>query len=314
MERYPVRDRREGILAEGRVERVSGVAAARRGAEEGRRRPPSRRDRHAVAAVDHEPEHDHAARLDVAAARPRSPGSVRVRSRSVDGRCRRGARGRARPARSAGRARHCRPGSRPPARRAFTSSSRSTARRTSARWRGSRNARRRAVRAPRSRSLTQEFSKADRGAAGSTWTPGGTATAPRSRRRTRFVRSAARRSRRPARGRRWNAATCTRARSRCATCPSGCGGRRHVGRPAPPRPLAPAAARKAAPADRRRAGKGEVVSGGQPEDHVSVTRTAGARRGHFDQFVITRTAGEPSPPAAPGGRIMRKRPVIGSIV
>ena len=45
------------VLPEGRVEGLSGVARARRGAEEGRDGAPSARERHAVAAVAREPEH-----------------------------------------------------------------------------------------------------------------------------------------------------------------------------------------------------------------------------------------------------------------
>ena len=51
------RHRQEGLLPEGRVEGLSGVARARRGPEEGRRRPPSARHRHALAAVARQPEH-----------------------------------------------------------------------------------------------------------------------------------------------------------------------------------------------------------------------------------------------------------------
>ena len=67
------RHRRQGVLAEGCLEGISVVAAAGRGPEEGRRRPPSGRDRHGVAAVDHQPEHDHPARVGVAAAGPEHP-------------------------------------------------------------------------------------------------------------------------------------------------------------------------------------------------------------------------------------------------
>ena len=56
MERYPGRHRREGLLAEGRVEGVSRLARARRGAEEGRHRAPSARHRHALAALARQPE------------------------------------------------------------------------------------------------------------------------------------------------------------------------------------------------------------------------------------------------------------------
>ena len=109
-----------------------------------------------------QPEHHHAARLDVARAGPASSRPLRLRSRSVRRRSGRGPRGGARSARPAGGARRCRPGSRRLARKAFTSSCRSTARRRSTRSRGSRNAVGAVFvkRAPDR--LTQEFSKADR--------------------------------------------------------------------------------------------------------------------------------------------------------
>ena len=46
------------------------------------------RHRHAVAALDRQPEQHHAARVDVARAGPLSPGHLRLRSRPVAGRCR----------------------------------------------------------------------------------------------------------------------------------------------------------------------------------------------------------------------------------
>ena len=64
----PRRHRREGFLQKDVVEGLPGVARARRGAEEGRHRPPSARRRRAVAALAGEPEQHHAARLDVARA------------------------------------------------------------------------------------------------------------------------------------------------------------------------------------------------------------------------------------------------------
>ena len=128
--------RNEGILAEGRLEGISGVARARRGEEEGRRRPSSDRHRHAVAAVDHQPEHHHASRLVVARSGSEASGRLRVRSRSVAGRSSLGSRGGDRPARSPRKSSRCRHGSRRRARRAFTSSSRSTAKRRWARSRG----------------------------------------------------------------------------------------------------------------------------------------------------------------------------------
>ena len=116
----------QGILAEGRVERVSRVAAARRGAEEGRRRPSSPGDRHALAAVDHEPEHDHPARVDVADASP----DTRTCACSISIRPEDGSSESARPRSGCAicwPSCHCRRGSRPRARRASTSSFRSTA-------------------------------------------------------------------------------------------------------------------------------------------------------------------------------------------
>ena len=65
MERYPAGIGAKGFWQKDVSKGFPDVAAARRGPEEGRRRPPSRRHRHAIAAVDHQPEHDHAARLDV---------------------------------------------------------------------------------------------------------------------------------------------------------------------------------------------------------------------------------------------------------
>ena len=83
MERYPGGHRREGLLAEGRVEGLSRVAGARRGAEEGRHGAPSARHRHAIAALAGQPELHHAARLDVARAESVSARHLRLRSRSV---------------------------------------------------------------------------------------------------------------------------------------------------------------------------------------------------------------------------------------
>ena len=138
MERYPSGIGDKGLLPEGRVEGIPGVAGARRGPEEGRHRPPSARDRRAVAAVARQPELHHAARLAVARAEPLSPGRLRVRSRSGATTSRRScARRRSRCA-TCSTSWSCRAGSRPRARRAFTSSCRSTARPDSARWRVSR--------------------------------------------------------------------------------------------------------------------------------------------------------------------------------
>ena len=86
MERYPVGIGKKGFwqkdVSKGFPEWLERVEVP----EEGRRRPPSGRHRHAVAAVDGQPEHHHAARLDVAGAGPLSPRHLRVRSRSVEGR------------------------------------------------------------------------------------------------------------------------------------------------------------------------------------------------------------------------------------
>ena len=99
MERYPRGHRREGLLAEGRLEGLSRLARARRGAEEGRHGPPSARQRRALAALAGQPEHHHAARVDLARAGPLSPRPLRLRPRSV---------ARRRPGRAArGRARRC---------------------------------------------------------------------------------------------------------------------------------------------------------------------------------------------------------------
>ena len=220
MERYPVGHRREGILAEGRVERVS-----RRGCSASRCRR-----RTASSIIRSSPTRD------------RCCGSpTRTRSRSTCGprgcrdlnypdlcvfdldpsggrSCRRPRR-RDRAARSARPSWHCRRGSRPPARRASTSSSRSTARLTSDAVAAFANARRRAVRAPRGRSADPGVQQ-------------GGSPRPHLRRhrqerlqrdvrggRTPCAPGAARRSRRRARGKKSSAATCTRGRSRCATCP-----------------------------------------------------------------------------------------------
>ena len=51
------RHRQEGLHPEGRLQGLSRVARARRGAEEGRHRAPSDRHRHAVAALDRQSEH-----------------------------------------------------------------------------------------------------------------------------------------------------------------------------------------------------------------------------------------------------------------
>ena len=74
-------------------------------AEEGRRRPSSTRDRCAIAALDRQPEHDHAARLDITRAGSAAPRRRSLRSRSLARRPRGAPRGRGRAARRARRAR-----------------------------------------------------------------------------------------------------------------------------------------------------------------------------------------------------------------
>ena len=93
------RHRQEGLHPEGRLEGFSGMARARRGAEEGRDRAPSHRHRHAVAPLDRQPEHHHAACVVVARAGPLSPRHLRLRPRPFRGGCRRLARRRARASR-----------------------------------------------------------------------------------------------------------------------------------------------------------------------------------------------------------------------
>ena len=95
-------------------------------------------DRRALAAVAGQPELHHAARLDVARAGSVSPGHLRLRSRSVATTSRRCCARRRSRLRDLLASWACRAGSRPPARRASTSSCRSTARPASATSRGSR--------------------------------------------------------------------------------------------------------------------------------------------------------------------------------
>src|SRR5207248_5045070 len=78
-----VRHRPAGLHAEGRLERLPGLARARRGAEERRNRPPSARERLTVAPLAREPELHHAARLDLSHHEPLSPRHLRLRSRSI---------------------------------------------------------------------------------------------------------------------------------------------------------------------------------------------------------------------------------------
>ncbi len=162
MERYPAGIGRAGILAEGRLEGISRLARARRGAEERRRRPSSDHHRRAVAAVDGQPEHDHAPRLVIARSGSESSGRLRVRSRSVRRRRRFGSRRGDRRCAISWRSSRFRRGSRRRARKAFTSSSRSTARRRWARWRGSPTPSARSSSSLAPDALTQEFNKVDR--------------------------------------------------------------------------------------------------------------------------------------------------------
>ena len=75
--------RRGRLPPEERDAAASRLARTRRGAEEGRHGELPARERRAVAALDDQPEHDHAARLDLARAGSLSPRHLRLRSRSV---------------------------------------------------------------------------------------------------------------------------------------------------------------------------------------------------------------------------------------
>ena len=217
MERYPAGIGKKGFWQKDVVEGLSRLARARRGAEEGRRRPSSGRHRRALAAVGHQPEHDHAARLDLTRARPRLPRHLRLRSRSVDGRCRRGARRGNRRCATCSTSSACRHGSRPPARRAFTSSSRSTARRRWARSRASPTPSAACFVSRAPDHLTQEFSKADR--KGRIYVDTGRNGYSATFAAAYTVRAKpARRCRRRARGKRSSTARSSRQSSPCATC------------------------------------------------------------------------------------------------
>ena len=77
-----VRHRPQGLPAEERRQGLPRVAGARRAAEEGRHRALSARQRRALAPVDGQPEHGHAARVDVADAGRAAARHLRLRSRS----------------------------------------------------------------------------------------------------------------------------------------------------------------------------------------------------------------------------------------
>ena len=262
MERYPAGIGEKGFLQKDVSKGFPDVARARRGAEEGRHRAPSaRHDTRSLLWID-QPEHHHAS----TSGRRACPTSIYPDICVFDldpsgGRSRR----RCAPRRSrcaiCSTSSACRAGSRHPARRASTSSCRSTARRTiddggalRARASGA------LLVAARPEHLTQEFSKADRGGRifvdtgrngySATFAaayavrakPGAPVSAPCT------WEEVERGDVRPADV---HAAEHARAHR---------GGRRPVGRHAAPRAIAPAAAREAAQADRRRAGNGGAVS------------------------------------------------------
>ena len=173
---------------------------------------------HAIVALDHQPKHHHAARLDLTDPRPVLPGYLRVRSRSVG----RMIQQLCAPPRSVcaicSTSSRCRRGSRHQARRASISSFPSTAR---PKWPG------RAlceccgqgVRESRPRSTYTGVQQGRSPRAAFMSIPEETATAPRLRRRIPCARSAARRSPRRAHGTRSRVAKSILARSRCGTCP-----------------------------------------------------------------------------------------------
>jgi len=105
----PRRHRKEKLHPEERVEGVSELARARRGREAqrqgGRVRALPAGRRCAIARLARQPELDHAPRLDLADTEARSPGPVRVRSRSLRGGSAVAAHGRAGGARAARRIR-----------------------------------------------------------------------------------------------------------------------------------------------------------------------------------------------------------------
>ena len=87
MERYPAGIGSKGFWQKDVSKGFPAVARARRGPEEGRRRPSPGDHRHPIPALGDEPEHDHPARLDVAGARPRttriSASSTSIRRRTI---------------------------------------------------------------------------------------------------------------------------------------------------------------------------------------------------------------------------------------
>ncbi len=101
MERYPAGIGRKGFWQKDVSKGFPDWLRARRGSQEGRRRPPSGGHRPAIAPLDGQPEHHHAPCVDVARPRPEVSGRLRVRSRSVERRPGRGSRRGDRPARSA---------------------------------------------------------------------------------------------------------------------------------------------------------------------------------------------------------------------
>ena len=131
MERFPAGIGAKGLLPEGRRRRAfpTGWSASRSPKKDGTVHYPLVR-RRALAALARQPELHHAARLDVARAAPLLPRRLRLRSRSAadERRARRAARRGARVCAICWPSSGCRAGSRPPARRASTSSCRSTAR------------------------------------------------------------------------------------------------------------------------------------------------------------------------------------------
>ena len=81
MERYHRGIGEKGLLPEGRLEGLSRMARARRGAEKGRHRALPARLRRASASLAGEPEHHHAPRVDLARAEPALSRPLRLRSR-----------------------------------------------------------------------------------------------------------------------------------------------------------------------------------------------------------------------------------------